>query len=96
MKFTIVDNGDDQVTVKCKQSSAQCCLVHLSDTKYLDISCNMFKPALEESKVMIAGSGTASYLKSVKITVVKREDKILGSQLKSRECCISTPWQSPP
>lgn len=54
---TIIDNGDHRVFIQA----------HLSNKKSLDICCNMYEPEFNPCHIMIGGSGSASYLKKIKI-----------------------------
>jgi hypothetical protein len=56
-KITLIDNGDDRVMMQ----------VSTSDKSNREVKCNMFLPEFKPSKIMLSGSGSATYIKSIKV-----------------------------
>jgi len=52
-KVALIDNGDNKVILQ----------VWINEAKTLEINCGMFIPFLEPCHVMLAGSGSATYIK---------------------------------
>lgn len=44
----------------------------MSDRSQRDVKCNMFMPEFRPSKIMLAGSGSATYIKSLKLEHIPR------------------------
>jgi len=57
-KVNIVDNGDDKVSIS----------IALKDNQSIDLVCNQYIPHFDASKIMFAGSGSATYIKQVRIS----------------------------
>lgn len=56
-KITLIDNGDDRVMMR----------MSMNEKNHREVKCNMFLPEFKPSKIMLAGSGSATYIKSVKV-----------------------------
>ena len=57
-KIKVNDNGDDKVTLT----------VYLNAKKQLEIPCQMFLPVFNPAKIMLAGSGSGTYIKQIRIS----------------------------
>jgi len=60
LKITLIDNGDDRVMMQ----------VSTSEKSSREVKCNMFLPEFKASKIMLAGSGSATYIKSIRVQQV--------------------------
>ena len=88
-KIKVNDNGDDKVSIT----------LYLNAKKHLEIPCQMFLPVFDSTKIMMAGSGSGTYIKQIRITQTEQivnnighEQSIFGNKdnLKGREhfeCC---------
>ena len=47
-------------------------IVHTDELKTLEINCNLFRPMVEPCRLMVAGSGAATYVKSISMGLIKR------------------------
>lgn len=56
-KLKLNDNGNDKVSLT----------VFLNSKKHLEVPCSMFLPVFDTTKIMVAGSGSATYIKQIKI-----------------------------
>ena len=61
-KINLIDNGDDRVIMQ----------VFMNDKNQREVKCNMYLPEFKPSKIMFAGSGSATYIKSVRISHCRR------------------------
>jgi hypothetical protein len=56
-KVTLLDNGDERISMQ----------VSMSDKTHREVKCTMFLPEFKPSKIMLAGSGSATYIKSIRL-----------------------------
>lgn len=61
-KIELNDNGDERISLS---------VFTKAETKR-DVKCSLFLPEFEPSRVMLAGCGSATYIKSLKVEHTKR------------------------
>jgi len=77
-KLIVVDNGDDKT----------CLQIYISEKKMLNVMCNLYVPVLEPSRIMLAGSGNAVYIKELRIRQIDRVAFFRsGIREGNYECC---------
>jgi len=77
-KLIVIDNGDDKT----------CLQIYISEKKMLNVMCNLYVPVLEPSRVMLAGSGNAVYIKELRIRQIDRVAFFRsGIREGNYECC---------
>jgi hypothetical protein len=59
LKVQVIDNGNDKIIIKG--------MVMGKNSRQITLSCDKFIPKLEDSKVLVAGSGSCVYLKSLQV-----------------------------
>lgn len=78
--FSILDNGDNRVYTQC----------HLDRKRVINICCNLYEPIFDPCNVMLAGSGSGTYIKRIRIA----SESALDSKYRARYPDLGRQWDA--